>query len=292
MINFTTAYHNLPNTTIDERLSIVFNPVTRPLSDWRTEVLTTAKFIADSSSNPIMVSLSGGIDAEVAARAFLELKVPFEVFSIRHKQGTNDYDIDFARLFCKTYNIKHHIHEIDYAEFWTTGIQKYIDQGYRASTLFRFLQLLILDTINSLGYTAVLGSGDQQYKTVNNQICLPLSPTWAQAVDWCKNNNAVHYPYFFMSNPEVFASYMKIALVDLKLKDPSWFVNTWDNASLEKQDIYHRYWNEMPRRNKTDGFNKMRQWKIKRESELKLLYPDIVNYMMPVDTIKQQLGIS
>lgn len=291
MINFTSTYNNIPNTTIEERLSIVFNPVTRPLNDWRTEVLLTAKHINNTKTKPLMLSLSGGIDAEVAARAFLELNIPFEVFSVRHTQGTNDYDIKFARDFCNQYNIKHHIHEIDYVDFWTNSVQKYIDQGYRANSIFRFLQLLILDTINNMGYTAVLGSGDQQYKTINGQICLPLSPPWIMPVEWCRRNNVTHYPYFYMSNPEVFASWMKTELVEVKLKDPAWFVNVWGNASLEKQDTYHKNWPDMPRRSKTDGFEKMRAWKISREKELISMFPDIVWYYMPVSTIKQQLGI-
>ena len=33
MINFTSTYNNISNTTIEERLSIVFDPVTRPLNN-------------------------------------------------------------------------------------------------------------------------------------------------------------------------------------------------------------------------------------------------------------------
>lgn len=283
---------NFRSTRKENELSIIFDPITRPLNDWRTEVLNTATFISKNAPNPIMVSLSGGIDGEVAARAFLELGVPIEGFSIRHIQGTNDYDINFAKDFCQKYNIKHHIHEIDYEKFWTTGIQKYIDQGYRPYTFFRFLQLLILDTINSMGYTAVLCSGDQMYKTINNEICIPLSSTTILPIEWCKRNHVIHYPYFYMTNPEVYASYMKIDLIDLKLNDPSWFVNVWENASLEKQDVYHKYWPDMKRRNKTDGLGGIRKWKQARESELKSIYTDTIVYMMPVRLIKEQLGIT
>lgn len=293
IINYQYAYSMNRNLSSAERLSFVFNPVSRPLNPWKEEVYNTARIIASGTTKPLMISMSGGIDAEVVARAFLDQQIPFEVFSIRYVKDANKYDIQFAIDFCKKYNIVHHIHEIDPVELWVHKINTYIDKGYRAVGIFRYLQLYILETIEGMGYTAVLGSGDQMYKTVDGQVCVSnITPAHNLAVQWCEDNNTLHYPYFFMQNPEVYASYMQIDLIDLKLNNPEWFVSVWHNASLEKQDVYHRFWPDMKRRSKTDGYKNIHGWKLKRELELYAIFPDIVPVYIPVETIKRQLGIN
>lgn len=52
-----------------------------------------------------VVSLSGGIDSEVTAETFYQLRIPFRVLIQRLFKGANDHDIIFAVKYCKDRNI-------------------------------------------------------------------------------------------------------------------------------------------------------------------------------------------
>ena len=52
-----------------------------------------------------VVSMSGGIDSEVTAETFYQLRIPFRVLIQRLFKGANDHDIIFAVKYCKDRNI-------------------------------------------------------------------------------------------------------------------------------------------------------------------------------------------
>ena len=52
-----------------------------------------------------VVSMSGGINSEVTAETFYQLRIPFRVLIQRLFKGANDHDIIFAVKYCKDRNI-------------------------------------------------------------------------------------------------------------------------------------------------------------------------------------------
>lgn len=285
MINLVNFEHSY-----DNGLNIKFKPVQRELNSWYEEMNLLPKMVADSTDRPIYICFSGGIDSEAIIKTFIKNNVPFKVLIVRHTTETNIGDFKFATAFCKNNNIEPIIVDLDPDWFFTEGIKKYINQGYKAVRIFRYFQLFLLETVESLGGCAVIGSGEQVYCNVGGKIHINMDQGHTMSLDWCRNNNVTHYPYYLMYNSEVYASYMKLDLIDFLLQRPSYFTNHKDNMSTEKIMIYHRYWPEMLRRNKLHGYEKMMMLKNKVESELRAKFPEIVPTFFPISKIKQELN--
>ena len=254
LVNFVHSYNN--------GFNIKFNPTTRPLKSWYTEVYNTANEIYKSNTKPIYVCFSGGIDSEVIVKAFMEN------------------------------NLKYIICPFNAENFFKKKVFEYAEKGFRAIRIFRYFQLFIMEQIERLDGCAVLGSGEQVYCNINGEICINMEQGHTMSLDWCEVNKTKHYPYYFMQNSELYASYMKVDLIEHLLKNPSYFTNYLDNMSTEKIIVYHRFWPELKRRDKYHGFESIMP--IKNETEMKLrdMFPDIVPKFFPIKTIKQQLGLN
>ena len=273
--------------------SIVFDKIKRTPQSWREEILSTAKQISDNTDRPIVVSLSGGIDSEIIAKAFLELDIPFSAISFKHISNANNHDIQFAERFCKNNNIVHMIEEFSFEDFLFNKIEDYIKQGYRSTNIFRYLQIMILEYVEKVGGYAVMGAGNQLFFTANDRICTRYSTDLTVTTNWCKNNSTQHTPYFWMHNSELYASYMQEPLINHLLTDPNYFKTPLLNgASLEKQIVYHAYWENMERRRKFSGFENVLALRIRKQKELSERFPEIDMLDIPVNIIKRQLGIA
>jgi hypothetical protein len=275
----------------DGKFKVKHKPVRRDLYSWRDEHLEVARLVAERTNKPLYVLLSGGVDGEIVARDFLKLGIPFAAISVKHKQNTNSYDMEFAEAFCKEYGIEHKLVELDIEQFFTDGFEKYVEQGYRSTNLFFYQQLFLFEEIEKLGGFGVSGEGDQSYCTVNGEICIKFNPSFMILQEWCNNNNTKHELAFNRSTPELFASWMKIDLIDYLLQKPEYFMNHYYD-STEKILVYHRYWPIMRRRNKSSGFEQIeKKLRFPKEHELKIRFQDIKDIYVPVKTIKNELGI-
>jgi hypothetical protein len=286
MVNFDHDYGTLSVSNF----TVKFKSVTREIMNYRDEVLFAAKSIAENTDKPIYLGMSGGIDSEVIALCLKEQNIDFTAVVVEHSNGANMHDVGYAYKFCNQHNIKIERLLLDVDTFFTTGIFRYIDQGYRAVRMFRYFQLFLIEHIENKGGCLILGSGEQVYCTVDNKINMMMDQGYTMSLDWCKNHNTVHYPYFFMYNPEMYASYIKIDLIELLLEQPQYFTNFKDNKSTEKMLVLHSIW-DMERRNKFHGFEKIIPLKQKVESSLRERFPDIQTKFFPISTIKKELGI-
>jgi len=292
LANFSLSYQNLPNSLLEDRFSMEFQPVTRSLLPWRDEVLKTAENISRLATKPLMVCLSGGIDGEVVARAFLELGVKFSAVSLRHDDGSNQHDMRFSVRFCDDNKIDHHVINYSPAYFFNDVIDRQIEEGYRSWRPFRHYQLFILETVAGLGGCAVLGGGEQLYHTIGDDICIKFPPDFDLSLQWCHRNNMTHFPFFFMQNPEIYASYMKIPLIEVLLSNPDHYRTVVNNLSLEKIMVYHTYWKNMQRRKKSDGFENVHDLRLQSIKRNQSRFEDMRQELaIPVASIKRQLGI-
>lgn len=250
----------------------------------------TVKHIESVADRPIIICLGGGIDSEVVAREFLNQNIKFTALTIKQKDLANKHDTDWADKFCKEHNIEQIYHEFDPEVFFTTKIHEYRKQGYVSRRPWRYFQIYLIELVESLGGCGIICSGEQIYKTVNNEICSSFSSEYVLAIEYCRRNNLVHFPYFHLQNSELLAAYMKTDIVDLLLSNPDNYRSVKFNNSLEKILVCHRYYPDMPRREKYDGFEKSSAYH-KFIQKHRILYPNFVDYNMPVSLIKQQLGI-
>jgi hypothetical protein len=114
-------------------------------------------------------------------------------------------------------------------------------------------------------------------------------------LDWLKRNDALHFPYFYWQNPEIFASYFTQGLIAYLLTDPSYFLNhnLYNNASVEKMLVCHKYWPDMVRRRKYDGFENItgKPLSLNHIVPRRKAMGELKELSLTVTEIKKQLGI-
>lgn len=298
---FTYEYHDIPTQPIGERFRINFSPIQRPLLPWKDEVSNTVKTIYNSTRKPLYVAMSGGIDSEIIARSLLENSIPFSAITIEYtKKFNNAHDIQYAYDFCKKYSIDQHIVNIDASYLYTTKMEEYINQGYLARNLYRYLQLFILESVENLNGTAILGAETQAYYLLNNQLHIRYSTEILNAINWCKRHNSDHCVNFFLHNPELYASYMKTFFVEKVLNSPADCTNSVEfdltrnvptGTTPEKELVYRLAWPDLIKRPKYSGFELMPGLRSITQNMLRARFPDVGFVYLPVDQIKTQLGV-
>lgn len=288
LVNFDYAPVDYEHVT-DFRMQ--FRAVTRPWGTWAEELGRTVQSISLSSSRPLLLCMGGGIDSEVVARAMLKQGIKFTVLTLKHTDHANAHDTHWADLFCQEHELEQICPSIDTHWFFAQRVPEYQAQGFVSRRPWRYFQMHLIDVAESLGGTGIICSGDQMYRTHNNQVCSVFSSEHVMALEYCRRQNIVHFPYLHLHNSELLAAYMKTDLIELLLNNPDYFRSTKFNTNLEKVLVYHRFYPEMTRRDKVDGFencpiyhNFIRMGRIK--------YPGFVDHLTPVNHLRQQLGIN
>ena len=154
MSNLTAFDYSYENNILE----VKYKPINRELNHWCDEIDNTVKAISQSTSKPIYIGFSGGIDSEVVINSFIKNNIPFKVLIVEFSNDLNKHDIDFAKEYCNNNNISYISVPLNVNYFFTEGVDRYVAQGYKAIRIFRYLQLFILETIESMGGCAVLGS--------------------------------------------------------------------------------------------------------------------------------------
>lgn len=273
-----------------EPFDIYFNKISRAPLEYKEEILQTIKNIKENTNKPLYISLSGGIDSEVIIRACLEANIDFTAFTVKFVGNRNLHDSMYAAKLIEKYNINSFTITLNARDFFRGEFLKYKNAGYNSRNIFRYLQLYILDTIEQMGGCAILGGREEPFQVINGKIVIPWVKDQSLSSEWMINNNTQHYPYFFLSTPELVASYLETPLIKLLTKDSSYYTSKTFGLVAEKTLIYHHDWPEMERRVKYNGFERLLPLRREIEEMLGLEIPE-VTYQLPLDLLKEQLGI-
>jgi len=286
MENITFTYNTSP-------FSVKFKKLTRDPLPFAQELIETAKYINTLTTKPIMLVLSGGIDGETTALSFLTAGIPFEVLTCNYKSRANYLDTKYAKEFCERHDIKQHFIELDDENFYfNKGYEKYIEQGYISNNLYNYLQLYLLEIVESMGCTAVCGGGDQTYKIENNTLCFKTDTPVINTLEWCKNNKTLHFPYFFITTPELTVSYMEDTLIKFFINNYDYYAGIQDfDYNMEKTILFHSIYPSMPKRRKYTGFEAIIDKRLREEAELKARFPEVKKVFIPLSTVREELGI-
>ncbi len=242
---------------------IRFAPCTREPGTWKEEIYAAARTIANRTTKPIWVCSSGGIDSEIACRAFFDQGIPFSVLTVEHMAGTNEHDIRYARKWCEERGVHQEVVKVDMAEFLSKGIDAYAER-YVAVHPFRYFQIKLMEIVEGMGGFAVLCSGEQRYyadlkKPVLTPPDLHLSLSNGNTVplEWCKDNATDHEPYFHFATPELCLSYIRLPLVSFALANPDIFFRHPANTYTLKRLVYQSVWTDLEVRYKFDGYENL-----------------------------------
>jgi hypothetical protein len=258
-------------------LALSFASTTRPLQSWDKEVELTAKQIQSSAgAKPIWVCLSGGIDSELICHIFFELKIPFQVLTIQHANGSNEDDINWAKEWCRAKKVRQEIVSFDTDKFFSDYIPEKLKTDFYSPCPFRFFQLFLMETVEKLGGFAVLGVGEQRFffDEKNSEAYLDLDSGLYSVQKYAGDR---HAPFFFYSNPEIMLSYVDTPLVRATLENPEILIHK-ENIFLLKRMVYQTFFPHLKTRNKLDGWeNVALQFAVSR-SRLQKLGADRTQY--------------
>lgn len=239
----------------------------REPANWKEELYAAARHVANRAmarNKPLWVCASGGIDSEIACRAFYDQGIEFSVLTLEHIGGTNRHDVRFARSWCERRGVKQEIVPLDVQRFLSEEITRYTEQVL-AIHPFRYLQIKLIELIEERHGFAVLGSGGQTYQVRTSgdtlraeDVYVPLSNGTVLADEWCRMHGIEHEASFHFATPELCLSYLRLPLVDFVLKHPVTVfrhpVNTYTFTRLVCLSI----WDDVEPRYKWHGFENVR----------------------------------
>lgn len=267
------------------------------VATWKDCVLARAQAIAEKSSEPIMVAMSGGIDSEVIARAFKILGIPFRALTVKHLRGTNQHDIQWADEYCSQHNIEQIHVELDMPNFFNEGIDSYIEQGYQAVNVYRYFQIWVMEHAKSLGARAIMGSGEQVYVIHNGQVCVPYTEELLVPQTWAANNQPGAEPLFYLTD-DLTSSWLNIDSIKTATQNFNLFPKTNpDNTSPFKSGSYkvdaiHQAWPDMIRRPAYSGYENINGIRSEKQSQLRARFGSRQIQYIPVAQLRRQFKLT
>jgi hypothetical protein len=275
---------------------IRFDRCTRKPDTWKEEIYRAARSVAASTTKPLWLCSSGGIDSEVMCRAFHDQNIPFSVLTLRHMGGTNMYDIRFAVEWCKARGVQHEIRDIDMVAFLTKGMDRFVQDGYPTEKPLHYMKMLMFEMIDEMGGFGVIGSGEQRYivdpaieKPTPQDVHLDLGVGYIASVEWCRRNNRMHEPFFMHHTAELNLAFLEDPFVEFALRNPAPFRSLFNRFYI-KQFVYHTVWLDLVPRVKYTGFEGVSAISIPAMERLRRIFgARIQSAKIPIPMLLDQL---
>ena len=269
--------------------SFSFTPCIRQPLSWIEETRLAARKIADSTTKPIWLCSSGGIDSEVMCEAFYAEKIPFSILTLSHNNGQktiNDHDISYATAWCNNHGVKQKVVSVNLVKEVINRTPDYV-----TGQVFRYLQIRVLQEVENLGGFGVLGGGEQLYY-VDEPILDPyllMHTGYTVPLEWCKDNGLQHEPYFYFSTSEMVQAWLNNPIVNFALTNPEFFRHPVNKLSLKIITIRSLFPNQDARR-KFDGFEKVKDLQTEANNRLLKVFGDKIQaYRKPISEIRSDL---
>lgn len=277
-------------------LQVRFKACTREPARWKEEVYAAARAIANQAKKPIWVCSSGGIGSEVVCRAFYDQGIHFSVLTLEHQAGTNLHDTGYAREWCRKHGVRQKMVTVDMPTFLTTDVNAY-SRRYVAIHPFRYFQIKLMEIVEEMGGYAVLGGGEQMYIAdrvkpivTREDLFLLFSIGNTAPLEWCKDAQAAHEPYFFQSTPELCLSYLRLPLIAFVLDNPETVFRHKDNVYGLKRLMYHAAWTDMTARCRYSGLEYIAPLVEGAVARMERTFGSkLVRYQLPVTLFERQL---
>jgi hypothetical protein len=211
-----TALPKIPELPFIEKFKI---PETENIGSWWDECKKSAVDIKNRYGD-IYLCLSGGLDSELMALAFIEAGVDFIPFTMVYKHNDevlNEHDIKTAVDLCKRFDLTLRTKDVYILnDLYDNRHRDYFIKGiYETYFLLPYLytQQYMIEYINSIGGVPIMASDQVEMKmNSKNEVCIGdcsysiglSAPTWVHLT-----NNVCVYD-FFMYSPEQVFSYISI----------------------------------------------------------------------------------
>lgn len=217
--------------------TVEYGVCSRPVSDFKTECLNTARQIREDTDLPITICFSGGVDSEITVKSFMECGIPFKIAILQFKEGLNEHDTFYSKKFCRDHGLDYQLIELDLLRFWNSDMYDYAERT-KCVTPQLLSTMWLVDQIDDY---AILGSGEcYVVKQIPKDYVPGVSPyepspwhLWEKEkiASWYRHfmiSNRDGAPGFFQYNPEIMLSF----LLDDTVK------NLVDNRIIGKLSTY------------------------------------------------------
>jgi len=112
-------------------------------------LMETARTLVNRHGNGFRLFLSGGLDSEVACRAFVKAGLQFIPTTIRFTNDLNIEDFRMSTVLCQELGIQQDVIELDPIEFTRSGDWKRIAIDYQCYTFYQQLLISIAEKLSS-----------------------------------------------------------------------------------------------------------------------------------------------
>jgi hypothetical protein len=280
-----------------EKFWVRFHPVSHDAMNWKEEVYAAARAVANTTTKPLLLFFSGGVDSEVMCRAFFDQGINFSVLTVEYPESLNAHDIKFAKIWCAQRAVRQEIVHLDIRDFFKNAIDAYGRDDYVTGNIFRYLQIKLLELAQERGAYGVLGGWEQLYVVDEGNfepsvedVYLDCDVGYAVPLEWCRRNKKEHQPYFYFSTPELLLSYLRIPLVDHALNHPKMFRNRTSRFTFKCLN-YQTEWLDIKPRKKFNGFEKVKAEKKAADERLKQKFtPFLQSYRLYIPEMLKQLS--
>ncbi|MDX9730898.1 MAG: 7-cyano-7-deazaguanine synthase, partial [Bdellovibrionales bacterium] len=217
--HFEFGYNGVPfseRNSADDEWFVRYGACERMPHSFYEECLKTARLIRESTTLPIDVLFSGGVDSEVALRAFLDAGIEVRVLSLRFARGLNAHDIEWVERVCSGLGVKARYVDLDLERFWETDAYDYAARTQCVSPQLVSTMWLADQTD---GY-CVLGSGENFIVKRLEESYIPGESPYLRSIwdlfekekiaSWYRHfllQNRDAAPGFFQFTPEIMLSW-------------------------------------------------------------------------------------
>lgn len=144
-------------TSADQVFNVDFDLDPTPPDDLRTELVRACHSVRDTYPNEkFSLMLSGGSESELMVRAFVEAKVPYDIYITRLANDLNIYDVSHAVILCENLGIPYKIIDFDHVKFFENEI---FDYSKNAEMTYPS-QLVVCAVVDKIDGLPIAGNGD------------------------------------------------------------------------------------------------------------------------------------
>lgn len=253
-------------------------PERKPLSPLE-ESIQAAKMISSVFPPPFWIPMSGGIDSEAVALAFLHAKISFRVAILKFKDHLNWFDIKHAIKFCEKHSLPYTIFPFDIVSFYESG--KHFEYAHRHRCRSPHFTVHF-EMIRMIGTgTPILPWQPLSFvRPSKNDFFWSLPDDHQLAyLRFLVNENISAVPYFFLYTPELIYSFLKLPISKDLMKDPTLNIRPYTLKCRHYQD---GGFSVQARKNKWTGFERVKLYYQKKYKTQEPIYDQLFRYPLEI----------
>ena len=156
----------------------------------------------------LILCLSGGVDSEAMALAFMAARVPFKVAIMRFPNDWNQFDIKHAISFCEDHKLEYQFYDFNVFRFLGSRQHKRIAYKYQCISPQLCCHIAF---ISKLSGTPVLAWNSPPILKINGrrEICLP-NYQYFSYMRFFEISRRPGIPFFFAYSPELVYSFIRL----------------------------------------------------------------------------------